>query len=204
MLAVAKAEHVDVVHTYGATSRWNVSHGTAEHVIVRAGKRPFLNGYIVDEVHGLDVHARIRKGGEPTAEERGAGRLSHALDPARRLEDDIVRKDLGKSVDVVGVEGIGSPFKGLARSHCHWILPRIVQYGPKGRAGKNPSLEGWHPGFFSVEEFRQLVAPLDAELGVRTGEVALDGFERHVQLVGDFSVGPARGRQLYDTQLPGA
>src|SRR5215469_7381439 len=119
MLAVAKTEHVDVVDRYGAARRWNVSHGTAEHAIVRAGERAFLDGHIIDEVHGFDVDMRIRKGGEPAAEERGAGRLSHAPDPARRLEDDIVRKDFGEPVDVVSIEGICPPFKGFARGHRH-------------------------------------------------------------------------------------
>jgi hypothetical protein len=56
------------------------------------------------------------------------------------------------------------------------------------------------PWFFSpLEEFQQLVAPLDAEFSVRTGEVTLDRFECHVELVGDFSDGPALRRQLRDT-----
>jgi hypothetical protein len=47
------------------------------------------------------------------------------------------------------------------------------------------------------------MAPLDAELGVRTGEVTLDGLECHVEFVSDFSVGPALGRQLHDAQFSG-
>src|SRR5215475_15558599 len=46
-----------------------------------------------------------------------------------------------------------------------------------------------------------MVASVDAKLSICTGEVTLDGFERHIELVGDFSVGPTIGRQLRDTQL---
>jgi hypothetical protein len=48
------------------------------------------------------------------------------------------------------------------------------------------------------------MATLNPELGVCTSEVTLDSFERHVELVGDFSIGPTLGHQLYDTQLSGA
>ena len=49
----------------------------------------------------------------------------------------------------------------------------------------------------------QLGAALDPELGVGAREVALDGLERHIQLSGDFSVGPALGRELRDAELAG-
>jgi len=65
------------------------------------------------------------------------------------------------------------------------------------------SLEGGYPGFCPVKEFRELGAPLDSKLGVGAGEMTLDGFERHVELIGDFSIGPSRGSELHDTQLPG-
>jgi hypothetical protein len=93
---------------------------------------------------------------------------------------------------------VAVPFSNASRAVIAiWILLRLQS--AEGRAGENLSLEGWHPGFFSGEEFRQLLAPLDAELGVGTGEVALDGFESDVELVGDFPVGATLCRQLCDT-----
>jgi len=163
----------------------------------------FLNCDVVDDVNGLDFDARIRESNEPTAEECGAGRFSLAVHTAWRLEDDVVGKNFRKPVKVVGVEG-GCPFfESLAYGHRHWILLRIIECGPKGRARDDASLGGWYPGFCPREEFRQLGTPLDAELGVCTGEVTLNRFERHVELVSDFPIGPALGCQLDDTQLPG-
>ena len=203
MLTVAKAEHVDIVQLDGAARRWNVPHGTGENAVLRPHERAFLNYDVVDDVNGMDFDTRIREGSEPTAEECGAGRFSLAVHTAWRLENDVVGKDFRKPVKVMGVEGGCPLFESLARGHCHSTLLRIVECGSKGRTRDDASLGGWYPGFCPVEEFRQLVAPLDAELSVCTGEVTLDGFERHVELVGDFSVGPALGRQLHDTQLSG-
>jgi hypothetical protein len=58
--------------------------GLPQHAIVRPGECAFLNGHVVEEVHDFDFDARIRKGGEPAAEERGAGRLSHTLERIAR------------------------------------------------------------------------------------------------------------------------
>jgi hypothetical protein len=79
-----------------------------------------------------------------------------------------------------------------------------IGFGPKDRAVNNSSLEGWRPGFFSLEQFRELAPTLDPELSVGTREMTLDGLKRHVKLVGDLSVGLALGRQLDDPQLPRA
>jgi hypothetical protein len=46
---------------------------------LRPGECTLLDCDVVDDVNGLDVDARIREGGEPAAEERGAGRLSFAV-----------------------------------------------------------------------------------------------------------------------------
>ena len=204
MLAVAKAKHVDIVHFDAAARWWNVPHGTAENAVLRPGECAFLNCEVIDDVNGLDVDMRIRERSEPAAEECGAGGFSLAVHSAWRLEDDIVGKDFANPSMSWALKVAVPSFESLTRGHCHWILLRIANCGRRIAPRTIASLGGRHPGFFSVEEFRQLVAPLDAELGVRTGEVTLDGFKRHVEFVGDFSVGPALGRQLCDAQLSGA
>src|SRR5208283_2418074 len=160
MLAVAIAEHVDIVHFDGAARRWNVPHGTVENAVLRPHECAFLNYNVVDDVNGMDFHTRIREGSDPTAEECGAGRFSLAVHAAWRLENDVVGKDFRKPVKVMGVEGGCSLFESLARGHCHLILLRMVDCWPKDRARYDASLGGRRPGFCPVEEFRQLVAPL--------------------------------------------
>ena len=66
MLAVAKAEHLNVVHFDRTARWWDVPRGTAKNAVLRPGERALLNRDVVDEVNGLDVDARIREGGEPT------------------------------------------------------------------------------------------------------------------------------------------
>jgi hypothetical protein len=170
---------------------------------LRPPEYAFLDGDVVDDVNGLDFDMRIRERSEPTAEKCDARWFSVAMHAAWRREDDVVRKNLRKPVKVVGVEGGCSLFESLARSHCHSILLRIVDCGSKDRAQDDASLGGTYPGFWAIEEFRQLVAPLNAELRICTGEVTLDGLERHIELVGDFAVGPTLSRQLHDAQLSG-
>jgi hypothetical protein len=105
MLAVAKAEHVDIIHFDGTARRWNVSHGTVENAVLSAHECAFLNDDVVDDVNALDFDTRIREGSEPTAEECGAGGFSLAADSAWRLESDVVGEDFRKPVKVMGVEG---------------------------------------------------------------------------------------------------
>jgi hypothetical protein len=66
-----------------------------ENAVLAPLECAFLNRDVVDDVNGLDFDTRIREGGEPAAEECGAGRLSLAIYTPRRLEDDVVGKDLG-------------------------------------------------------------------------------------------------------------
>jgi hypothetical protein len=104
MLAVPKAEHLDVIH-FDEAARWrDVPRGTAEHAIVRPGECAFLNRQVIDGVYGFDVDMRIRERTEPAAEERSTGGFSLAVHPAWGFEDHIVGKDFRKSVNVVGVE----------------------------------------------------------------------------------------------------
>ena len=117
MLAVPKAEHLDVVHFDEAACWRDVSRGTAEHAIVHPGERAFLNCLFVDDVLGLDLDMRIREGSELAAEEYSAGGLSLAVHSARGFEDHIVGKDFRKSVNVVGVESCCPFFEGFARGH---------------------------------------------------------------------------------------
>src|ERR1700742_3420608 len=65
------------------------------------------------------------------------------------------------------------------------------------------SLEGRHPGLFSVERPGQLGAALDPELRVRAREVPLDRLEGNVELVRDLAFRAALGRAPYDAELAG-
>jgi hypothetical protein len=69
MLAVAKAEHLNVVYIDRAARWWDVPRGTAENAVLRSGEFTLLDCDVVDDVNGLDVDARIREGGEPAAED---------------------------------------------------------------------------------------------------------------------------------------
>src|SRR4029077_7959402 len=57
--------------------------------------------------------------------------------------------------------------------------------------------------FFCSQGVGQLAAALDPELGVRAGQVTLDGLEGDVELTGDLAVGPAFGGKPGDPQLAG-
>src|SRR5262252_5581651 len=66
-----------------------------------------------------------------------------------------------------------------------------------GRASRR----GGHPGFFFSKPCGQLAAAGDLELGVRAGQVAFDGLQRHVELASDLAVrAPARSEPR-DAQL---
>ena len=106
MLAIAKAEHLDIVDFDPAARRWNVSHWTAQNAVLGSGECALLDCDVIDDVNGLDFNMRVREGSEPAAEKCGAGGLSIAVHPARRRENDIVSEDFGKARDVVGVEGL--------------------------------------------------------------------------------------------------
>ncbi|WP_247447240.1 hypothetical protein [Bradyrhizobium sp. 197] len=122
MLAVAKAEHLDIVHRDGAARGWNIPHRTVENAVLRPRERAFLDRDVVDEVNGLDFDAGIRKGTDSAAEECNAGRFSFAVHPARRLENDVVGQDFRKPVKIMGIEG-GCPLsESLTWGHCHSIL----------------------------------------------------------------------------------
>src|SRR5262249_47919307 len=78
VLAVAEAEHLDVVHL-DRTAGWRyVAHGAAEHPVVRSGECALLDGDVVDDVQAVDLHVRVWEGGEPAAVELDAGGLSLA------------------------------------------------------------------------------------------------------------------------------
>src|ERR1700674_2416080 len=53
MLAVAKAEHVDIVHFDGAARRRNVPNGTAEDAVLSAHECAFFTYDIDDDVSGM-------------------------------------------------------------------------------------------------------------------------------------------------------
>src|SRR5262245_23861578 len=63
------------------------------------------------------------------------------------------------------------------------------------------SLEGGHPGFLAFQNPGELSSAFDAQLRVGAREVAFDGLERHVQLVGDLAIRPTAAGEPYDAQL---
>jgi hypothetical protein len=58
--------------------------------------------------------------------------LSSTVRTAWRPENDVVVKNFGKSVKVMGIKGGRSLFEGLAWGHCHSILLRILECGAEG------------------------------------------------------------------------
>jgi hypothetical protein len=153
MLAAAKTEDLDIFHFDRSARWWNVTRGTAQNTVLRPPECAFLNCDVVEDVNGFDFDARIRESSEPTAEERGTRGFSLAVHTAWRLENHVVGKNFRKAVKVMGVKGGCSLFESLACGHCHWILLRIIEFAPKGGAGDDASLGGWHPGFCPGEEF---------------------------------------------------
>ena len=65
MLAIAKAKHLDVVHSDRAAGRWNVTHGTVENAVLRPHECAFFNCDVIDDVNRMDFDLRIREGNEP-------------------------------------------------------------------------------------------------------------------------------------------
>jgi hypothetical protein len=59
MLAVAEAEHLDVIDPNGATGRRDVAHRAFEHALMRARERALLNDNVIDEVNTMYIDARI-------------------------------------------------------------------------------------------------------------------------------------------------
>jgi hypothetical protein len=53
VLAIAKAQYLDIVQLDRATGRWNVSHGTVEDAALRPHEGAFFNRDIIDNVNGL-------------------------------------------------------------------------------------------------------------------------------------------------------
>src|SRR6478736_8379316 len=62
VLAVAEAEHLNVVHLYGAAGWWDVAHGTMKDAVVLPRECALLNGEVVDDVNAVDLDVRVRKG----------------------------------------------------------------------------------------------------------------------------------------------
>src|SRR5262249_43019654 len=147
---------------------------------VRPAEGALLDDDIVAKVQGMHLDVGVGEGAEPTAEEPDAGCLACAAQPAWCPEDDLVREHAGKSIEVMGIKGLGSLIEGLAYGHCHARSLALV--APR-------SLQGSHPGLFSSKQRGELTPPLDAKRGVGPRPVALDGLERYVQLLGNLAVG---------------
>src|SRR5262249_18201011 len=72
---------------------------------------------------------------------------------------------------------------------------------PHGVRADSAALEGRHPRFFWLEHAVELLAAGYAELPVGAGEVALDGLDRQVELLGDLTVRAPVVGQTDDAQL---
>ena len=83
MLAIAEAEHLNVVQPHGAAGRWDVARRAVKDSVVIPRECALLNHEFVDDVNAVDFDVRVRKGFEPAAVERDAGRLSLTAYPAR-------------------------------------------------------------------------------------------------------------------------
>ena len=64
VLAVAEAQHLDVVEADGAAGWWDVAGRGVEDAVVGPGERAFLDGDVVDEVHVVDLDVRVGEGAE--------------------------------------------------------------------------------------------------------------------------------------------
>src|SRR5690242_19466003 len=119
MLAVLKAEHLDVAHPDGASRRLDVARRAVQHTLVRACKRTFLDRDLAGDVEAVHIDMRIWEGEEPAAKELNAGRLPLAPQSPWRLEGGIVREHFRKPIHLMSIEGFRSPRKRLAHRHCH-------------------------------------------------------------------------------------
>src|SRR5262250_1291012 len=119
MLAVAKAEDLDVTDPDRAAGGRDIARRAVEDAVVRTGECALLDGDVVDDVKAVYIDVRVRKSAEPARKELNAGRLSPAADPTWRREDDIVREHCSEPTDVVGIEGFRPPLERLAHRHRH-------------------------------------------------------------------------------------
>ena len=104
MLAVPKAEHLDIADPDSAARRRDVT-GAMEDTVVCAGESAFLHGNVINDVKAVHVYMRVGESTQPATEELDTGRFALAAHPTRCLEDNIVREHSRKSIDVVSVEG---------------------------------------------------------------------------------------------------
>src|SRR5262245_34108507 len=89
-------------------------------------------------------------------------------------------------------------------SHLLWIVHsamrvRWLRRNP-GRAAAAP-LEGRHPCFIRIEHALKLLTARDAEFAIGAGEMAFDGLDGHVKLLGDLAVRVSVSGQSDDAQL---
>ena len=119
VLAVAEAEHLEIVHRDRAAGGRDITSRTVQGALVGSGEGAFLDGDISGDVDAVDLDMRIGEGLEPVGEELRAGRLSLAVDPAWCAENGVVGEHAGEPVDVVGVEGLRALVERLAYGHRH-------------------------------------------------------------------------------------
>src|SRR5690242_10436798 len=99
VLAVAEAEHLDVIHRDRAAGGRDVPGRTVQDALVGSGEGSFLNGDISGDVQVVDLDVRVGEGFEPAGEELSAGRLSLTGHPAWSFVDDIIGEHTGEPVD---------------------------------------------------------------------------------------------------------
>jgi len=171
MFAIAEPEHLHVGNLDRAAGRRYVAGRAVEDAAMRARECALLDRDITGDVKGVYFDVRVGKRAEPAAEKLDTCCFAHTTYPAGCTEDDVIRDDGRESVEVVGVEGLSSAFKGLAYGHCHAPSLTLAVVRP---------LEGGYPGFFCRQYRGEFTASIDTQLGVGPCQVALDSLERHV------------------------
>ena len=162
---------------------------------------------------GLDIPRHVR---------RGHSGVAHLLDGALELREDddppvVIRQGLIRLAEcrpvAVRVLEAARLVAVLVPAAAARLIPAAADHafspmtGPPscGRRNHDAAVAPAHDSerLFHPECLRQLRAPADVELAVRTPEMDLDGLERHEQRLGDLAVAQAPGGQLRDATFGG-
>jgi hypothetical protein len=116
MLAIPKADNLDVVQSQGAAGWWDVASRSRQYAMVRAGKRALLDRYVIEDFNVVYLDLRVGKSGEPASEELCASGLSQSARTGR-LEKNVIRQHCSKPLDIVRVESVCPSLENLACCH---------------------------------------------------------------------------------------
>ena len=90
MLAVTKAEHLNIGDADTPASWCQIAGRTVKDAIMRAAECALLDCHVVYDVQPVNVDMRVRKCSEPAAEELDARSFAITVDPTRRIEYDVL------------------------------------------------------------------------------------------------------------------